>query len=204
MAATGPIIQITTEDGWVMKGTVTSGTLTLQTSFGDVKVEGYRIRALSGSSFTLDDGSVLRGTIASGALKVASHYGNLTVTGSKISTITTIQERPQPAKPSPGAPVKEEAIPATETAAPPAPVTTTATFSNKSSYLVYLYLDDSASYEEIERRGSLTKELSVGEHTVRAKAMKLLGPIAVEFGAFEKTVNIEPDAVITLTDGDFD
>lgn len=196
------VVQLTTTDGWVIKGTVSSGIVLITTSFGEVKVEGRRIKALSGGSFTLDDGSVLRGTIIGGDIKLASAYGNLTVPGEVLETITTLtqsQATSTVAPPPVAEPVKEETPPpATEK-----PVQTSVRFVNRTSNVVRLYLDESPTYDEIGPRETLTKELTVGSHRLQGKALKLLGPVVIELGILDKTVTIEVDAVVELEDGDF-
>jgi len=199
------VIQLTTTDGWVVQGTISSGTLTLRTGWGELAIEGRRIKALSGSSFTLDDGSVIRGTIMAGKLKLSSSYGVLTIPGKNVNTITTLRETTVastppaaavPAAPEPKEPEPEKQI-ATKT------VNTDVKFVNKTSDILRVYLDDSESYFELDAGESMSQRLSVGEHRLRVRALQLLGPLAIELGSFEKTVTVEPDALIEITDRDF-
>jgi len=196
------VVQLTTTDGWVIKGTVSSGIVLIKTTFGEVKVEGRRIKALSGGSFTLDDGSVLRGKVIGGDLKLTSTYGTLNVPGKALETITTLSQA-QAASPvaPPSAPQqgKEEMTPS----AAEKPVETTARFVNTTSNVIRLYLDESATYDEIGPRKTLTKQVTVGSHRLQGNALKPLGPVLIELGTLDKTVTIEPDAVVELEDGDF-
>lgn len=92
--------QVTTTDGSVFRGTISGGSVTIKTAFGELKIEGRRIRALSGAALTLDDGSVLQGTLVGGELQVTSPYGFLTIPGPNIQAI----QGPQPAQALPPSP----------------------------------------------------------------------------------------------------
>jgi len=199
------VVQLTTTDGWVVQGTVSSGALTLRTVLGELSIEGHRIKALSGSSFTLDDGSVIRGTIMAGKLKLTSPYGVLTIPGKNVNTITTLRETKvastQPVAAAPTAPEVKEGAPEKKVAAKPKD--TDVQFVNKTSDVLHIYLDNRESYIELGGRKSISRTLSLGEHRLRVKAIQLFGPLVIELGSFEKTVTIEPNAVIKITDKDF-
>lgn len=85
-------VRVTTTDGGVLKGTIFGGTLTMKTAFGELKIEGKRIRSLSGSAVTLDDGSVLKGTVVGGNLQIVSSHGSLIIPGPKIKEIEGSQK----------------------------------------------------------------------------------------------------------------
>ena len=196
------VVQITTTDGWVVKGRVSSGIVLITTTFGEVKVEGRRIKAFSGGSFTLDDGSVLRGTVMGGDLKLVSAYGNLTVPGQVLETITTLPQGQAPSTVAPTEvpePRKEETV----TPAVEKPAKTNARFINRTSNVIRLYLDDSPTYDEIAPKQTLTREMTVGPHRLKGTAVKFFGPVAIELGTLDKTVTIEADAVVELEDTDF-
>lgn len=146
-ATSTDIVQITTTDGWVMQGTISSGAVTVETTFGELKIEGRRIRALSRSSFTLDDGSVIRGNIIGGKLQFTSTYGILTIPGTSIDTITGLKQaqvRPKEAPPvtkPPAKPVKTAK-----------PVETEVRFVNKTQNTLQIYIDDSDPIPSLNRR----------------------------------------------------
>lgn len=86
------VVEVTTTDGSVFRGTITGGSITTKTAFGELKIDGARIRSVSGPTLILDDGSTLHGSVVGGELRVASPYGLLTIPGQNVKEVRAGQQ----------------------------------------------------------------------------------------------------------------
>lgn len=102
----GPVMTITTTDSRQVEGTILEGSLTVQSTFGQKKVDAGKIRLFSPAGMNLTDGTIFAGTVTilDGELQVQTAKGVVAIKGRQIHSIQGqggYLSTAQPAGPSP-------------------------------------------------------------------------------------------------------
>jgi len=211
MAPPPPVTRIQTNEGSILNGTIGGGAVTVRTTFGsDVRLDGRRIVDFAGTTLTLDDGSTLQGTLTGGALQFMSTFGTVAIPVDRITEIQT----PKPVTAAAPAPPVATTPPA---AKPPAPVATTtpparaATGPTKAAVQIVndtrrnlnVCVNDERPCVQIGPSASTTRTVDLGLLRLRVESTTQLGPVVVATGSFEKTVAVDKDVTVRMTEGDF-
>jgi hypothetical protein len=215
-AAQPPVTRVLTNEGSVLNGAITGGSVTLRTAFGgDVNIDPRRIQALSGTALTLDDGSVVHGRLTGGAMQFASVFGTLAIPVERVTEIQNLRGRAAaaatpPAPPTPTAPPPPPPAPAppppVAVAAPPAPAkpaTAAVQIVNETRRNLSICVNDEVPCLTIGPNGTATKTLAVGPMRMRVESTTQLGFVVLATGNFEKSVAVDRDTTVRVTESDF-
>lgn len=88
-------------------------------------------------------------------------------------------------------------------AAPPKPAEASVQFVNETRRTLNLCIGGETPCAQLGPRESLARTLPVGRHHIKVESTTMLGPLVIGTGSFERAIDVEPDAVIRLTDNDF-
>ncbi len=204
-AAQPSITRVLVNEGSVLHGTVTGGTVTVKTSFGEIKVDPRRIQSLVGTTLTLDDGSVVQGTIGSGQVTLASAFGTVSVPAERVTEIQHV--RPGKAVTSAPAPPAAAAAPATTTKAVTAPPKITASnvkFVNDTRRNLNVCVNDETPCLAIGPQATTNRTMPLGALRLRVESTTQLGFVVLATGSFQKSLQLaEADTVVRVTEDDF-
>lgn len=222
-AAPPSVTRVLVNEGSVLHGTVTGGTVTVKTSFGEIKVDPRRIQSFVGTTLTLDDGSVVQGTIGSGQVTLASVFGTVSVPAERVTEIQhvrpgkAVSSAPgrQPA-PAPSATPAAPAAPAAPTAPPPPATTTKAVttppksttsnvkFVNDTRRNLNVCVNDETPCLVLGPQATTSRTLPLGALRLRVESTTQLGFVVLATGSFQKSLQLaEADTTVRMTEDDF-
>jgi hypothetical protein len=199
---------VLTNDGSVLNGAITGGAVTVKTTFGgDVRVDPRRIQSLSGTTVTLDDGSVLNGALSSGMMQLVSAFGTLSIPVERVTEIQNLRGRTAaPATttpaPFPTTPPATASVPP-KTATPAKPTTAAVQIVNETRRNLSVCVNDETPCLTIGPNASTTKTLALGQMRLRVESTTQLGFVVIATGNFEKSVAVDKDTTVRVTEGDF-
>lgn len=198
--------RVLTNDGSVVNGTITGGALVLRTTFGaDLHVDPRRVQSLIGNALTLDDGSVIRGTLGSGQLQFTSAFGTLTIPVDRLTEIQNVKAQtpttPPPTGQTPPAPTATAKVTTTTPKAVSAPPKVQ--FVNETRRTLSVCVNDETPCLQIGPNASLTRTYQTNALRLRVESTTTLGPLIIATGSFERSVQVEQDTVVRVTEGDF-
>ena len=206
--------RVVTNEGSVLNGSITGGNVTLKTAFGgDVSIDPRRIQSLSGTTLTLDDGSVVQGKLVGGAMQFASAFGTLAIPVERVTEIQNAKAKTAvaPTASAVAAAVPPAAVPAVVVAAAPPnavsapvkPATAAVQIVNETRRTLSVCLNDEMPCLTMGPKGSSTKTLAVGQLRMRVESTTQLGFVLLATGDFEKSLAVDKDTTVRVTETDF-
>jgi hypothetical protein len=206
-----PVTRIQTNEGSILNGTIGGGSVTVRTTFGsDVRLDGRRIVNFSGTTLTLDDGSTLQGTLTGGALQFMSTFGTVAIPVDRVTEIQTPKPATTAGTTAPAAttqPATKPPAPATIATAPAraatGPTKAAVQIVNDTRRNLNVCVNDERPCVQLGPSASATRTVDLGQLRLRVESTTQLGPVVVATGSFEKTVAVDKDTTVRMTEGDF-
>ncbi|MBI2204375.1 MAG: hypothetical protein HYU41_11055 [Candidatus Rokubacteria bacterium] len=218
------VTRLHVNEGSVLHGAITGGTVIVKTTFGgEIRIDPRRIQSLVGTTLTLDDGSVVHGTIGAGQVTLASAFGTLSVPAERVTEIQHVRpgtavssapgRQPAPAAPAtpatpaaPGAPTATPP-PATTTkaiAAPPKITTANVKFVNDTRRNLNVCVNDETPCLPLGPQGTTSRTMPLGPLRLRVESTTQLGFVVLATGSFQKSLQVaEAETVVRVTEDDF-
>jgi hypothetical protein len=214
-AASAPVARLLVNEGSVLHGAVTGGTVIVKTAFGgEIRVDPRRITSLVGTTLTLDDGSVLHGSIGAGQVTLASPFGTLSIPAERVTEIqrvtpgASVSSAPgrQPAATvTPPAPAAATPAPApTPKAVAAKPTTSSVKFINDTRRSLNVCLNDETPCLQLGPHASSSRTLPLGLLRMRVESTTTLGFVVLATGSFERSVQVaDAETVVRVSESDF-
>ena len=212
-AAQSSTTRVLTNDGSALNGSITGGNVTLKTTFGgDLSIDPRRIQSLAGTTLTLDDGSVVQGKLTGGAMQFASAFGTLAIPIDRVTEIQSLKPNKAAAATTPTpsgtlapatAPVAVAAPALKAVTAPVKPATAAVQIVNETRRNLSVCLNDEMPCLTLGPNGATTKTLGLGQLRLRVESTTQLGFVVLATGNFEKSVAVDGDTTVRVTEGDF-